>query len=131
MPQTDDGEIGDAGSASQTAFFHAVEHGDVVTVQRLVSGGVDVDALDPRMPPAFRATALITATCREDGAMVRLLLTHGTDVDARDESGATALFWACNMEATNALNCFSRRAPMSAFETVAATRRMVGFRARM
>ena len=75
-------------------IFHAIAHGKVRQISTIVS---HLDAVRSRASDG--KTPLIYAICeaREDirTHVVRLLLRHGSDVNAQDENGRTALMYAC------------------------------------
>jgi uncharacterized protein len=76
-------------------WFDAIERNDLAAVKKLLSPDTDVNSFDPRHPQ-LETPALITAASLGYSEVVRLLLTNGADVNARDAGGGTALIWACN-----------------------------------
>jgi ankyrin repeat protein len=72
------------------ALLDAVVLRDVTRVSGLLKQGADVEARDKE----HQETPLILAAKFGDADLVRLLLVAGAEVDARDDSGRTALFFA-------------------------------------
>ena len=71
-------------------FLDAVCIRDTDEVRRFLTLGADVDAKNEEHNEA----AIILAAKAGDAAMVELLINHGAQVDARDDRGRTALFFA-------------------------------------
>ncbi len=75
-------------------FRMAAGQGNLAKVQALIEGGADVNSRGPGggdAPPG--GTALFLAATLNHIDVVRLLLTHGADVNLADEGGATALIY--------------------------------------
>ena len=68
----------------------AVVRRDIVKVQDLLNQGADVNAKEEE----HHETPLILAAKFDDPAILRLLLNANAEVDARDDKGRTALFFA-------------------------------------
>ena len=66
-----------------------MEEGDLKAVQKLLSGGKDVNKKD-----RWNRSLLLTAAISGNLKMCRLLLNHGADVNTADNTGATPLFAA-------------------------------------
>lgn len=77
------------GAEDETALHAAAfwERHDIAQV--LIDAGADVNALDER-----KRTPLYDATMRANLKIIRLLLEHGANMDARDADGATPLEWS-------------------------------------
>ncbi len=69
-----------------TALHHAASKGDVSEVERLLAAGANVDA---RTTGGFarNSTPLLIATRSLHFDVMRLLLDHGADIEARDDCG--------------------------------------------
>ncbi|KAI9888557.1 MAG: hypothetical protein M1814_006827 [Vezdaea aestivalis] len=84
--------------AGGTALLEAAFHGDLATVERLVSLGADVDTLD-----SFHRSALLVAAEGERDAygtkadhlgVVKLLLTEGANINAQNDDDESPLMLA-------------------------------------
>lgn len=67
-------------------FFEAVEIGDTDAIKDFLDSGVDIKSVD-----AFRNTGLHIASRNQDLPTVKLLIEHGAEVNARNETGHTPL----------------------------------------
>ena len=74
-------------------LIHAIQSGDLPSVQRLVNKGANVEAKD-----ASGATPLFAAIEWGDPSIVKFLLDHGARVDAKDENGTTPLMEAARYD---------------------------------
>jgi hypothetical protein len=74
----------------------AAERADMDAVSRCLYEGADVNAVDTPPVIGCRYTALHYAADADNAELVRLLIGAGAAVDARDETGATPLWRACN-----------------------------------
>jgi hypothetical protein len=115
--EPDDGDLEDFSFIQQTSLHTAVERGDMAEVKRLMKVGADPNAPDwrgalslveavkqgPVMVRALLAAgaephdveALFEAVAADQVAVVRLLLEHGADPNARDLHGNPVLVRAC------------------------------------
>ena len=81
------------------ALFDAARGGDCGAIQRLIDGGMDVNALvesratHPDTGQPVRTTALYHALAHNQQAAVRLLLERGADPNLGDSTGLTPLRW--------------------------------------
>ncbi|KAI8514586.1 Unconventional myosin-XVI [Branchiostoma belcheri] len=75
-------------------FRRAVEEGDVQTVRRGLLAGRDVNQRFTWRWPWDNRTALHVASVNGKTGVVKLLIQHGADVEARNEADRTALHWA-------------------------------------
>lgn len=75
-------------AASHAVVALAAASGSVPLTRRLIDGGADPEGLQDGLTP------LMIAARAGNAAMVDLLLEKGVEVDRRDSSGATALYWA-------------------------------------
>ena len=83
-----------------TALLMAAPFGPPELIARLIEAGADVNAKDVRgMTPLM----LAVATDHQDKAVIRLLLEHGADIQARSNLGETAADWARRVAAAPAL----------------------------
>src|SRR5581483_262149 len=109
-------------------LVHAIEAGDHAAVRALLKRRVDVNAAEPDGTTALPAgeTALMTAARTGSVPVIRALLAHGADVNAREGwKGQTALMWAAAennaaavkvlVEAGADVNARSRSGAFSAF----------------
>src|ERR1700678_2106969 len=82
-----------AASASNISdqFYSAVRNNDLGRLERLIAGGVDVNARD-----RHAETPLMYAAFAGSLDAMELLLKDGASVDAQSQSGATALIWSAN-----------------------------------
>ena len=71
-------------------FLDRVMMRDIIRVRELLKGGADVNVRDKE----HNETPLMLAVRFADPAMVQLLLDAGSEVNARDDLGRTALFHA-------------------------------------
>ena len=76
----------DSGPDLELELRHAAEHGTVATIDRLLAGGVDVDAAN-----CAGNTALHYAAWYGRTAAIEALLAAGADPRARNRYGATPL----------------------------------------
>ncbi|MEQ1948320.1 MAG: ankyrin repeat domain-containing protein [Bryobacteraceae bacterium] len=70
-------------------LFAALKSSDANAVKRLLTGGVDANAVDADGTPA-----LMNAVLYSGADAVKLLLEHHANPNARNKTGATALMWA-------------------------------------
>lgn len=77
--------------ADRLALHKAAERGNVEKVKSLIAAGYDVDIPNPE---EFGWTPLIYAVTSDNPNVVAAILAGGADVNARDDSGQTALFSA-------------------------------------
>jgi ankyrin repeat protein len=70
-------------------LISATKSGDVGEVERLIRSGVDLDIRDDG-----GNTALMWASFRNWGEVVKLLIEAGANLNGRDSGGRTALIWA-------------------------------------
>jgi ankyrin repeat protein len=73
----------------EQALLESAYTGRLEEVRRLVSGGAEVDAVDPE-----KRTALMFAAFNGHTPVVDFLLEKGANVDAKDGNGRTALMYA-------------------------------------
>ena len=76
----------EAGRTQPAAFVAAAGSGDVITVRRAISAGIDVDARD-----ASGRTAVTAAALAEHAEVVRVLVDANADVDLQDGDRNNAL----------------------------------------
>jgi len=69
---------------------NAAMEGDLFTVERCVTAGVDINA-EPQSEAGGGMPALIAAASGDHNDIVRFLLDHGADINRRDSTGNTAL----------------------------------------
>lgn len=78
----------------KTPLYVACEEGRLSVVEMLLTRGAD-----PATAMKVGSTPLMIAAFRGDGVVVQCLLRHASlvlpTIDARDERGRTALWWAC------------------------------------
>jgi len=72
-----------------SAIINASYRGDIMTMQEILSAGVDMDVRD-----ALGATALHQAVMQKNIMVVKLLLDYGFDPNAVTKNGYTPLHWA-------------------------------------
>lgn len=72
------------------AFFEAVNSQDLVALNAFLTAGINPNSVHEK----DGRTALISASARGDVEVVKVLINHGADVNAKDRSGYTALFHA-------------------------------------
>ena len=83
-----------------TALLMAAPFGPPELIGKLIDAGADVNAKDVRgMTPLM----LAVATDRQDKAVIRMLLEHGADVQAKSNLGETTADWARRVAAAPAL----------------------------
>jgi ankyrin repeat protein len=75
----------------ELALFEAAYDGNLADVERLVAGGVAVDAVDPE-----NRTPMMFAAFNGHRQVVSFLLTGGAAVDFKDGNGRTALMYAAS-----------------------------------
>ena len=81
----------------RAAWFAAVKAGDVGAAGALLAGGAHLDASGAELRCERGATALMWAAAEGHDALLRLLLAHGCDVEARcSRAGGSALVWAAS-----------------------------------
>ena len=71
----------------------AIKKGDTATVMAALSGGLDVDSQDV----VAGMTLLMRAVCTWQDAIVRILVHHGANVNARDNADNTPLMLAADL----------------------------------
>ena len=76
-------------TTNETALFESAYAGNLEPIQRLVSAGTAVDAVD-----AQKRTALMWASFNGHTQVVEYLLEQSAKVDQKDENGRTALMYA-------------------------------------
>ena len=74
----------------QDIFIESAGLGDATTMLEMMEHGVDINGHNP----VFGHTALIVASRFGHYKIVRTLLDHGAEVNAEDDYGFTALYWA-------------------------------------
>lgn len=85
------GLLGSTSAQTSTKdLFKAVMKNDAATAQTLLSGGADANAPIEVMP-GFRTTFLITAATNGNLDIVKALLAHKAQVNAKDAGNETAL----------------------------------------
>ena len=82
--------VGAVASESARELIEAVKVGDLTSVERLVTSGVDVSS-----PQGDGATALHWSVHRDNVELSALLINVGADVNAADDHGVTPLALAC------------------------------------
>lgn len=75
------------------ALFNAVKTGQEKEVKRLLAAGADPNTWDRRRTGGD--TPFLEACFRGHTNIVKAMLQHGADVNAKDKYGATALHYAC------------------------------------
>lgn len=75
----------------ELALFEAAYSGKLADVERLVAGGVTIDAVDPES-----RTPMMFAAFNGHRQVVSFLLTQGAEVDLKDGNGRTALMYAAS-----------------------------------
>lgn len=71
-------------------LFDAAERGDTAKALKLLDSGINPDDTDE---VERNRTPLMYAAARNDRILVRALITHGANVNARDNHGFSALDW--------------------------------------
>lgn len=71
------------------AFLNATVSSDTKQIERLLEEGADPTAREPE----HNQPAITLAAIFADKEIVELLLANGAEIDARDDSGRTALFF--------------------------------------
>ena len=87
QPQDKPGEC--APPSPTQALVSAARDGDLAGVQKLLAGGIDINAKGD----TFGRTALMEAAADGRIDVVRALLRRGANVNAKDDLGHMALFW--------------------------------------
>lgn len=84
--------------AAHAAWFTAVKAGDTSAVEALIAAGEHLEEGSGRERRCSAgATALLWASAEGYMPLMRLLLAHGCDVDARcSRAGGSALVWAAS-----------------------------------
>jgi ankyrin repeat protein len=94
-----------------TALLMAAPFGPPELIGKLMEAGADVNAKDVRgMTPLM----LAVATDRQDNGVIRMLLEHGADPEAKSNLGETAMDWARRMAARPALESLKITPPETA-----------------
>jgi hypothetical protein len=84
-------------SGVRAAWFAAAKAGDVAAAAALLAGGAHLDEGGAELRCERGATALMWAAAEGHDALMRLLLAHGCDVEARcSRAGGSALLWAAS-----------------------------------
>ena len=86
----------------QTRLWDAAIAGDTTAIAKALAEGADVNALDTRRNPNGRR-ALNWAAWYDHVPALRVLLAHGADLEAENNTGFTALHHAAEAGAVNAL----------------------------
>jgi ankyrin repeat protein len=101
-------------------LLNAVEQFDKERVRRLLESGADPNirgfagvtplhlAVDIEVEDAIRRYDSGGVETPPDGALVRLLVAHGTDVEAKDDKGETPLDWAKQRKHQAAIKVMAR-----------------------
>ena len=72
-------------------LMHAVYHGELAEIKRLLAGGIN-----PNLTDNFGWTALISAALKGQTEAVKALLKNGAKPNLEDNNGRTALMWAAS-----------------------------------
>jgi len=78
-------------------FCMSIVKGDVATVKKLIELGADVNATSNGMTPAMYAAKY------NKTEILKILVTHGANLKKKSEKGLTALDYAKQSKATDAL----------------------------
>ena len=77
---------------SESELYRACENGDVTTARTLIRAGVDINTRG-----RCNRTPLIIASMKNHPSIIELLLSSPSlDINAKDGSGYTALYYACD-----------------------------------
>lgn len=88
----------------RTALHYAAELGSSESVAILLNAGADANVADViGLTPLFVATLEIWSLS-EMSKIVSLLKEHGADLEAKDQSGKTTLYYAVELHSTTALD---------------------------
>ncbi|MBQ9575239.1 MAG: ankyrin repeat domain-containing protein [Synergistaceae bacterium] len=79
---------------SDNDFVKLCESGDITKIEEAIVNGANVNAKEDKDEDG--CTALMIAVCGGHADVVELLLKHGADVNARDNTDWTALIYATN-----------------------------------
>jgi ankyrin repeat protein len=101
-------------------LLDAIEHFDEERVRRLLEGGIDPNvrgyggitplhlAVDSEAEDALYRYDTGGDVTPPDGRLVRLLLAHGADIEAKDDKGDSPLDWARQRNHAAAIEAMSR-----------------------